>query len=145
MYFFDGTPTKDDFSEGGLPFICGGYNSADGYSDLCYKYEPANDEWYIIGVMDEERSYSGYGSSESWGLVMAGGRMAGGSYLSSVATTDSGDLFGYLPELPDQNRLSCLVPIDDERIFTCGGDLRPEDTLIFSNKTRSWTRCISNL
>ena len=69
--------------------------------------------------------------------------MAGGSstsYLSSVETTCNGETFGSLPDIPDVNRESCLVVIDTDRIFTCGGRRRPIDTLIFTNSSSSWTR-----
>ena len=88
--------------------------------------------------MPEERRYSGYDHSEMWGLVMAGGY--NGNYLSSVATTESGEAFGSLPDLPNENYLSCAVIIDEDRIFTCGGSPTESDTLIFSNATGSWSR-----
>ena len=59
------------FAEGHIPFICGGKDDEE-YTDLCYKYVAALDEWEVSGTMAEERGYSGYGSSESWGLVMGG-------------------------------------------------------------------------
>ena len=75
---------------GGIPFICGGL-----FYDDCYKYEPALDEWISSGTLSEDKAYSGYGSSESWGLVMAGGSST--VRLSSVFTTSDGETFGSLP------------------------------------------------
>ena len=83
-----------------------------------------------------DRAFSGYGSSESWGLVMAGG--VNTEYLSTVVSTDGGNGYTPLPDLPDENLQSCLVIIDDDRIFTCGGYFQPRDTFIFSNST--WER-----
>ena len=90
--------------------------------------------------MPEERVYSGYDHSEMWGLVMAGGYNYPPSYLSSVTTTESGEVFGSLPDLPNENSDSCVVIIDEDRIFTCGGLYAESDTLIFSNSTGIWSR-----
>ena len=55
-------------------------------------------------------------------------------YLSSVVTTDDGTgNYESLPDLPGGNVQSCLVIIDDDRIFTCGGYFQPRDTFIFDN------------
>ena len=93
--------------------------------------------------MAVDRFNSGYGSSESWGLVMAGGR--NGNYISSVETTDDGQVLGSLPDLPQENYYSCLVIVDDDIIFTCGGYLSPTSTLIFSKKTNLWSRQVVQL
>ena len=90
-----------------------------------------------------DRFYSGYGSSESWGLVMAGGY--NGNILSSVETTYDGEAFGSLPDLPEENYYSCLVIVDDDIIFTCGGYLSLTSTLIFSKKTNLWRRQVIQL
>ena len=90
--------------------------------------------------MAEGRFLSGYGSSESWGLVMAGGTDDGGFILATVATTDDGESFGSLPDLPDESERSCLAIIDDDRLFKCGGYPTYYDTLIFSKSTNSWSR-----
>ena len=66
--------------------------------------------------MAEARAYSGYGSSESWGLVMVGGYNSNLGLLLSVETTNNGEDFGSLPDLEIENRDSCLVVIDDDRI-----------------------------
>ena len=120
-------------SEGGIPFVCGGF-----FYDDCYKYAPEIDEWVSSGTLSEDRAYSGYGSSESWGLVMAGGSST--VRLGSVETTFDGETFATLPDIPIENREFCLVVIDDDRIFTCGGRWTPTDTLIFTKSTGSWTR-----
>ena len=96
------------------------------------------DQWINSGTLSEDKAYSGYGSSESWGLVMAGGSST--VRLSSVETTYDGETFGALPDIPIENREFCLVVIDTDRIFTCGGRWTPTDTLIFTNSTGSWTR-----
>ena len=88
-----------------------------------------------------ERTNSGYGSSESWGLVMVGGI----SYndlgpLSSVETTNNGEDFGSLPDLEIENGDSCLVVIDEDKIFTCGGLGASTDTFVFSKTTNLWSR-----
>jgi len=57
----------------GTPYFCGGYTGSGNYNDICHKYVAASDEWVESGNMTEPRAYSGYGSSESWGLVMVGG------------------------------------------------------------------------
>ena len=127
------------FAEGRIPFICGGKDDED-YTDLCYKYVAALDEWEVSGTMAEERGYGGYGSSESWGLVMGGGYNFGTGYLSSVATTVNGQALGSLPDLPNRDDQQCLAVIDDEKIFTSGGDQNPSDAFIFSKSTNSWSR-----
>ena len=140
------------FTEGDQPrpFICGGYNNTSGYIDSCYKYNATLDEWTFSGTMPEEKHNSGYDHSEMWGLVMAGGYngglvMAGGhnaNYLSSVTTTESGEVFGPLPDLPNGKEHSCVVIIDEDRIFSCGGEgygTRSE-TLIFSKSSGTWSR-----
>ena len=85
------------------------------------------------------RAGAGYGSSESWGLVMAGGDDYPNT-LSSVETTENGQVFDSLPDLPEENSFSCLVIVDDERVFTCGGDQSPSSTFIFSKMTNVWSR-----
>ena len=90
-----------------------------------------------------DRFNSGYGSSESWGLVMAGGN--NGYDISSVETTDDGQVLGSLPDLPQENYYSCLVIVDDDIIFTCGGYLSLTSTLIFSKKTNLWSRQVVHL
>ena len=139
MYFADGTP-----------FICGGFNGD--YTDSCYKYVAATDEWQVSGTMAKERAYSGYGSSESWGLVMAGGNNHAQGYLESVTTTDNGQDFESLPDMPDigiddgidgiddGNIESCVVVIDSDRLFMCGGYQMPSYTFIFSKAANSWDR-----
>ena len=130
---------KHCFAEGGSPYFCGGgsTDSVSDITDLCYTYTAALDEWVISGTMAEGRCVSGYGSSESWGLVMAGGYG-----LATVATTDDGESFGSLPDLPDESERSCLAIIDDDRLFKCGGSPTSTsfDTLIFSKSTNSWSR-----
>ena len=62
-------------------------------------------------------------------------------YLSSIVTTADGTTFDDpLPDLPEENVQSCLVIIDDDRIFTCGGYFQPKDTFIFYNSSNSWRR-----
>ena len=133
MYYFTG---------GNAPFICGGDNGpAQGigeYTDSCYRYIAESDEWELSGTMGEDRAYSGYGSSNSWGLIMAGG--VNTQYLPTVVTTTDGDIFGSLPNLPDTNTQSCLVIIDDDRLFTCGGYFESLETFIFSKLANSWRR-----
>ena len=89
-----------------------------------------------------DRYNSGYGSSESWGLVMAGGTngVDASQVLSSVETTDNGEVFGSLPDLPNESQESCVVIIDEERIFTCGGYPTGSDTLVYSDSAGSWSR-----
>ena len=129
----------DHFAGGGIPFVCGGYANST-YTDVCHKYVATSDEWVISGTMAEARAQTGYGSSESWGLVMAGGFNF--NYLSSIESTDNGEIFRTLPDLEIENFDSCLVVVDDDRIFTCGGFLGTTDTFIFSNKTNLWSRYI---
>ena len=92
--------------------------------------------------MSGSRYFSGYGSSESWGLVMAGGFADGGGTLSSVETTYNGETFASLPDfdIRQSGRESCLVIIDDDRIFMCGGASISIETYIFTNSTGSWQR-----
>ena len=106
-----------DFTEGDQPrpFICGGYNNTSGYIDSCYKYDATLDEWIFSGTMPEEKHNSGYDHSEMWGLVMAGGY--NGNFLSSVTTTESGEVFRSLPNLPNGNEHSCVVIIDEDRFL----------------------------
>ena len=98
------------------------------------------DEWEIGGTMLEKRGYGGYGSSESWGLVLGGGYNFGTGFLSSVTTTVNGQAFGSLPDLPNRDDQLCLAIVDDDRIFTSGGDQNREDAFIFSKSTNSWSR-----
>jgi len=134
-----------DYSDGGIPFYCGGYSSsvAD-YVDTCYKYIPELDYWSVTGTLPRQRSRSGYASSESWGLVMAGGVDGGDNVVSSVPTTKNGMgiISESLPDLPTKKENSCLVVIDDERLFNCGGQGSNllSETLIFSKSTNSWSR-----
>ena len=77
----------DHFAGGGIPFVCGGLDQSS-YTDVCHKYVATSDEWVISGTMAEARAQTGYGSSESWGLVMAGG-LNSNTMLSSIETTDN--------------------------------------------------------
>jgi len=61
------------------------------------------------------------------------------TYLSTVDQTNNGETFRNLPDLEIENRDSCVVAIDDDRIFTCGGDQGLTDTFIFSNTTNLWS------
>ena len=101
-----------------------------------------SDEWVISGTMAEEKTNSGYGSSESWGLVMVGGINYNDlGPLSSVETTNNGEDFGSLPDLEIENIDSCLVVIDEDKIFNCGGVSQgSRDTFIFSKTTNLWSR-----
>ena len=127
-----------------MPFICGGYNGE--WTDSCHKYDFTSDEWQLSGTMTEERGYSGFASSDSWGLVMAGGNNDNPDFLSTVATTLDGEAFGSLPNLPEisgideGNDESCVVIIDRERIFTCGGYQLSSYTFIYYSSTNSWTK-----
>ena len=92
---------KGCFAEGGIPYVCGGYHQdGDTYSDLCYKYVAALDDWDISGTMSEERRNSGYGSSESWGLVMTGGYTSNAGDLSLVKKSDVSKCLFYRLRLP---------------------------------------------
>ena len=99
----DGSPCTyyQLFAGGGTPFICGGGFDLTTYYDQCYKYDAALDTWDISGTLAEARGYPGYGSSESWGLVIAGGFNAPLSSLTSVETTDDAQVIGALPDLPE--------------------------------------------
>ena len=129
---------KHYFTEGSSPFICGGYGSS-GSTDLCYTYTAALDEWVISGTMAEERGRSGYASSDTWGLIMAGGYNYGSGSLASVETSYDGESFASLPAMPDESRNSCLVVIDEENILKCGGLPTYTDTLMFSKSTNTWS------
>ena len=126
------------FSEGGIPFFCGGRTASMNYTDVCYKYVASEDQWIYSGHLFEVRAYSGYVSLESWGLVVAGGY--DGGILSSVETTYNGVTFGHYPDMPTENYKSCLVVIDEDRLFTCG--IRPgsnrQATYIFNRSADSW-------
>ena len=113
----------NSFAEGGAPFLCGGYRYGIDYS-LCLKYQPANDSWVFSGEMVEERSLSGYGSSESWGLVMAGGRNS--FSLATIATTSDGEYFGSLPGSKSFNTVYRIT----ERVKEIGPRLRDIDIAI---------------
>ena len=72
---------------------------------------------------------------------MVGGSSSSiGSTISSVETTSDGETFGSLPNLPHEYYESCVVIIDDDRIFTCGGYETESQTLIFSKSNNSWSR-----
>ena len=124
-----------------MPFLCGG--GLYGF-DKCFKYEAAFDTWDILGTLAVGRSYAGFSSSDSWGLVMAGGVDGGDNVVSSVPTTKNGMgiISESLPDLPTKKENSCLVVIDDERLFNCGGQGSNllSETLIFSKSTNSWSR-----
>ena len=133
------------FTEGGTPrpFVCGGQGGDYISSDKCYIYNGFLDTWTVSGEMPEGLDSSRYDHSEMWGLVMAGGmteKVYNTKYLSNVTTTKTGQVFNPLPDLPDKNFLSCVVIIDEDRIFTFGGFYTENDTLIFSNSTGSWKR-----
>ena len=105
---------------------------------MCYKYVASVDEWSYSGKLFEETAYGGYVNSESWGLVIAGGYK--GDIMSSVVTTYNGLTFSHYPDMPAENYKSCLVVIDEDRIFTCG--IRPgsarQATYIFTRSESSW-------
>ena len=88
--------------------------------------------------------YSIFGCKEVAYIRIALTNCAGGvdtHYLSCVVSTDDGTTFDApLPDLPEENVQSCLVIIDYDRIFTCGGYFQPRDTFIFSNRSNSWRR-----
>ena len=88
--------------------------------------------------MAEERRGSGYASSDTWGLIMAGGYDGSGS-LASVETSYDGESFASLPAMPDESYYSCLVVIDEDNILKCGGSPTYTDTLMFSKSTNTWS------
>ena len=88
--------------------------------------------------MAEAKAYGAYDSSEFWGLILAGGK--GDVEFPTVETTYNGEVFEPLPDLPEANWDFCLVIVDQDRIFTCGGDDTPTVTLIFQKSTNSWNR-----
>ena len=92
-----------------------------------------------MGTLAVGRTHAGYGSSENWGLVMAGGISYDISYISSVETTEDGQVFEALPDLPERDSLSCLVIVDDDRVFTCGGQVSSFSTFLFSRTTNVWS------
>ena len=103
----------------------------------------SSDEWVLSGKMTDARAYFGYGSSKSRGLVMAGGNSVTG-FLSSVEMTKDGETFETLPDLDIEVDKSCLVVLNDDTIFTCGGFNGNPDTasytFLFSDTTNSWSR-----
>ena len=119
-----------------MPYYCGGNIWGSGSTDECYKYAFALDEWTLSGLMPEAKSSCGSDSSESWGLIVAGGTSGG----NSVETTDNGEVFEPLPNLPEENWDFCTVIIDEDRIFACGGYNPLAGTLIFQRSTNIWNR-----
>ena len=111
------------------------------YADTadCYKYEFDLDEWILSGTMTRAKAYGGYDSSEEWGLILVGGD--GTNVFSSVETTNNGEVFDSLPDLPEATWDFCALIIDQDRIFTCGGYWstgQDTKTLIFQKSTNSW-------
>ena len=125
-------------AEGGSPFVCGGRQNGV-YTDICYKYEASSDEWLIFESMSEPRGWCGYDSSESWGMVIAGGTIGDG-FISSVEQTTNAEVFSPLADLPTETQESCVVIIDEDRLLNIGGYPTASDTLMFSAATGSWSR-----
>ena len=128
-------------AERGIPFVCGGRQNGV-YTDICYKYEAAQDEWIILETMTEPRGWCGHASSDYWGMVIAGGTIGDG-FLSSVERTANAEVFTPLPNLPMETQESCVVIIDDRRLLNIGGYPTASDTLLFSDNpptTGSWSR-----
>ena len=75
---------------------------------------------------------------------MAGGFVKFVGELSTVQTTYEGEDFGALPDLPEKVFYNCLVVVDEDRIFTCGGVagamLAVDYTFVFSRQKGNWTR-----
>ena len=94
----------------------------------------------MSGTLQEAKGYGGYDSSEVWGLIMAGGYdyYSSPTTYSTVETTNNGEVFGSLPDLPDATQDSCVVIVDQDRIFSCGGKDTSSRTLIFQKATNSW-------
>ena len=93
--------------------------------------------------MAEAKTLGGYDSSEFWGLIMAGGiNNAAVENIASVETTVNGEIFEYLPDLLVANYDFCVVIVDEDKIFTCGGGefWLSRTTLIFQKSTNSWNR-----
>ena len=89
--------------EDGNPFICGG-KFEDGYSDMCYKYDPQTNSWELSGTMPYERAYMADTVVPGLGLVMVGGFDGQFGNLDGtdevIATTD-GVFFQELAPLPE--------------------------------------------
>ena len=89
--------------------------------------------------MAEAKAYGAYDSSEFWGLILVGGT-GDDDEVPTVETTYNGEVFEPLPDLPEANWDSCVVIIDQDRIFTCGGHYGPSETFIFQKSTNTWNR-----
>ena len=106
---------------------------------ISYSRNEIHQTWYT----DFRRSlYNDVLRDRSPGLVMAGGRNAVSSYLSSVeATGDGGETFAALADLPETGLAdACLTIIDEDRIFTCGGVPLEAQAHILSIAANSWSR-----
>ena len=123
----------------------------------CYKVAPIKIgdfrefRGHFRGIFTARKMLLNRHPAESWGLIMAGGMQPGGpnNWLinqASVWTTDDGLVFEPLPDMPAPNKDFCVVIVDDDRIFACGGEdaennsLLTDRTLLFQKSTNTWER-----
>ena len=109
---------------GGIPHICGGYDSDGERVSECIRMSLTDFQWSPQGSLPDAipRSSSGYDHSAEWGLVISGGYDDDG-LRRDVFQTKDGSHFEYLPSLPEESAYHCLTIIDDTRLLVAGGDL----------------------
>ena len=101
-----------------------------------------SDSWEVIGTMPSRRAYSAYAFIDGFGLVMAGGRQDGSSYLDSVILTKDGSTFETLDSLPTASSSGCLTVVDETTLLLTGGSdaYVLYQALSYDITTDTWTR-----
>ena len=126
--------------------MCGGQQDTENgtiTTDLCYQYAPEVDTWFESGSLKEERFAYGYDYSDSWGLIMTGGRDPNMSTLDSVEMTRDGFIFEIYQPMPVTKAYHCTAIVDDDRLIVAGGETDEGITssaYMYSKTEDSWTQ-----
>ncbi len=125
---------------GGIPHICGGYDSDGERVSECIRMSLTDFQWSPQGSLPDAipTSGSGYDHSAAWGLVISGGFVTdgGNGLTSTVFQTKDSSHFEYLPSLPEESCCHCLTIIDDTRLLVAGGRLT--SVYIYDSSQSDW-------
>ena len=97
-------------------------------TEKCFTFDGQN--WNQAMSMPTTLAEAGFTTHPDWGFIMAGGEVTDDTdeNTKSVIKTENGNSVQFLPKLPEPISHTCLVALDEKRLFLGGG--RNEDTSI---------------
>ena len=94
-------------------------------TEKCFTFDGQN--WNQVMSMPTTLAEAGFTTHPDWGLIIAGGEVTDDTDENTklVIKTENGNSVQFLPEIPEPISFSCLVALDEKRLFLGGG--RKED------------------